>query len=125
MRTRMLDRDHYQIMVHSLASKVESVLVECLQATGISSSELNEITFGFHESVWGSYDHSNRIIALNVALDHVPIRMLKSVIMHELCHVLVKGDHAVFNHMLNRADSNADEARAYFRKTTPESIIKG
>ena len=95
----------------------------CLNITGIDHSEVNSIMFAFDEQKWATYCNERGIITLNIALDHVPIDMLKSVLIHELCHVLISGHGAVFNHMINKCDNNADSAYGYFRNISPLAAI--
>lgn len=82
-----------------LKAEIEHYLPLWSDYTGLVPSEwaVRDMT-----SRWGSCNTKTRKINLNLQLVHYPLKCLEYVILHELCHIRVRGHGADFKALLDR-----------------------
>ncbi len=95
-------KETVQAFVPPLIQKWEAVL-------GVKAGKL---AYRNMKSRWGSCQPSTGRICINTRLAAYPPECLEYVVVHELCHLLVRGHSARFYGLLDRALPSWREARA-------------
>jgi len=58
---------------------------------------------------WGSCHHQKKILIFNKSLRYLPKELIKYVVLHEMCHLLVKNHKELFWLLVQKIDPNFKE----------------
>jgi len=66
----------------------------------------SKVTFRKMKIRWGSCNSQKKIIILNKNLRYLPEDLIKYVVVHEMCHLVIKNHKKVFWLLIQRFESN-------------------
>jgi len=69
----------------------------------------NKVLFRKMKIRWGSCHHQKKILIFNKSLRYLPKELIKYVILHEMCHLLVKNHKNLFWLLVQKIDPNFKE----------------
>jgi len=58
---------------------------------------------------WGSCNYKNKIIIFNKLLKYLPIELIRYVVIHEMCHLIINNHKREFWMLIDRLDSQFKE----------------
>ena len=106
----------------SLKSKIISIMSDCLNMLELDKSIIGKIAIAYDDEVWASSDHGT--LVFNHALALLPLSTIRSVVLHELTHLIHGEKHSVeFIRTLHSVDRNAHATSVALSNITPFSVI--
>jgi len=69
----------------------------------------NKVLFRKMKARWGSCHYKKGVIILNKLLRYLPEELIKYVVLHEMCHLLIKHHKKEFWLLIKKFDSNFKE----------------
>lgn len=70
-----------------------------------------KILFRKMKKRWGSCNYKKKILIFNKNLELLPKELIKHIVIHEMCHLIVKNHNKDFWNLVSRLDPNFKENR--------------
>ena len=70
-----------------------------------------KILFRKMKKRWGSCNYRKKILIFNKNLEHLPEELIKHIVIHEMCHLIVRNHNKNFWTLVSKLDSNFKENR--------------
>jgi predicted metal-dependent hydrolase len=60
---------------------------------------------------WGSCNYKKKILIFNKNLEYLPEELIKHIVIHEMCHLIVKNHNKEFWALVSKLDPDFKEKR--------------